>query len=114
MKSFAKNDDRTKGAISLLKNLKECFMKVFVLKILKVMILIPLNTQISFKSNLAVTIQLIEQTIQSIEFVRLFDQVKVFSCNSNNCIYCHIQSIVLEIQSIEKPFSSKNILGYFY
>jgi len=32
------------------------------------MVLIPLNTQNSFKSSLAVTIQLIEQTIQSIEF----------------------------------------------
>jgi len=30
----------------------------------------PLNTQISFKNSLAVTIQLIEQTIQSIEFDR--------------------------------------------
>jgi len=30
----------------------------------------PLNTQISFKSSLPVTIQLIEQTIQSIEFDR--------------------------------------------
>jgi len=28
---------------------------------------IPLNTQISFKNGLAVTVQLIEQTIQSIE-----------------------------------------------
>ena len=28
----------------------------------------PLNTQISFKNSLAVKIQLIEQTIQSIEF----------------------------------------------
>jgi len=28
---------------------------------------IPLNTQISFKNNLAVIVQLIEQTIQSIE-----------------------------------------------
>jgi len=34
------------------------------------MIVIPLNTQISFKNNLVVTIQLIEQTIQSIEFDR--------------------------------------------
>ena len=34
------------------------------------MILIPLNTQNSFKNNLAVIIQLIEQTIQSIEFDR--------------------------------------------
>ena len=33
-------------------------------------ILIPLNTQISFKNSLVVTIQLIEQTIQSIEFDR--------------------------------------------
>jgi len=33
-------------------------------------VLISLNTQISFKNNLAVTIQLIEQTIQSIEFDR--------------------------------------------
>ena len=31
-------------------------------------VLISLNTQISFKNSLAVTIQLIEQTIQSIEF----------------------------------------------
>ena len=30
----------------------------------------PLNTQISFKNSLTVTIQLIEQTIQSIEFDR--------------------------------------------
>jgi len=30
----------------------------------------PLNTQISFKNSLAVTIQLIEQTIQSIKFDR--------------------------------------------
>jgi len=30
----------------------------------------PLNTQISFKNSLAVTIQLFEQTIQSIEFDR--------------------------------------------
>ena len=67
---LCQNDDRTKGAISLLVNLKECFSKVFDLIILKVMILIPLNTQISFKNNLAVTIQLIEQTIQSIEFDR--------------------------------------------
>ena len=60
--------------------------------ILKVMILIPLNTQISFKNILAVTIQLIEQTIQSIEFDRYFDPVKGFSCNNNNCI-----SVVTEI-----------------
>jgi len=65
---LCQNDDRTKEAISLLENLKECFPKVFVLIILKVMVLIPLNTQNSFKSSLAVTIQLIEQTIQSIEF----------------------------------------------
>ena len=45
---ICKNDDRTKGAISLLGNLKECFSKVFVLIILKVMILIPLNTQNQF------------------------------------------------------------------
>ena len=32
--------------------------------------LIPLNTQIIFKNSLAVTIQLIEQSIQSIEFDR--------------------------------------------
>jgi len=31
---------------------------------------IPLNTQLSLKNSLAVTIQLIEQTIQSIEFDR--------------------------------------------
>jgi len=60
--------------------------------ILKVMILIPLNTPISFKNSLAVIIQLIEQTIQSIEFDREFDPVKSFSCNSNNCI-----SVVTEI-----------------
>jgi len=64
---LCKNDDRTKGAISLLENLKEGFSKVFDLMILKVMILIPLNTQISFKNRLAV---IIEQTIQSIEFDR--------------------------------------------
>jgi len=45
---LCKNDDRTKGAISLLEKLKECFSKVFVLIILKVMILIPLNTQNQF------------------------------------------------------------------
>jgi len=45
-------------------------LKVFDLIKLKVMILIPLNTQISFKNSLAVTIQLIEPTIQSIEFNR--------------------------------------------
>ena len=45
---LCKNNDRTKGAISLLENLKECFSKVFVLIILKVMILIPLNTQNQF------------------------------------------------------------------
>jgi len=67
---LCKNDDRSQGAISLLVKLKECFSKVFVLIILKVMILIPLNTHISFKNSLAVTIQLIEQTIQSIEFDR--------------------------------------------
>jgi len=76
------NDDRTKGAISLLENLKECFSKVFVLIILKVMILIPLNTQISFKNSLAVTVQLIEQTIKSIELT--VDPVKDFSCTRNN------------------------------
>jgi len=70
LKSFAKNDDCTKGEISLLEKLKECFSKVFDLINLKVMILIPLNTQISFKNSLVVTIQLIEQTIQSIEFDR--------------------------------------------
>jgi len=56
--------------MSLLENIKEYFSKVFVLINLKVMILIPLNTQNSFKNNLAVIIQLIEQTIQSIEFDR--------------------------------------------
>jgi len=35
--------------------------------LLKMILPIPLNTQISFKNNLAVTVQLIEQTIQSIE-----------------------------------------------
>jgi len=45
---LCKNDDRIKGAISLLENLKECFSKVFVLINLKVMILIPLNTQNQF------------------------------------------------------------------
>jgi len=50
------------------------------------MILNPLNTQISFKNSLVVTIQLIEPTIQSIEFDRYFDLVKGFSCNNNNCI----------------------------
>ena len=55
-------------------------------------VLIPLNTQISFKNSLAVIIQLIKQTIQSIEFDRYFDPVKGFSCNSNNCI-----SVVIEI-----------------
>jgi len=37
------------------------------LRYLKMIVLIPLNTQISFKNSLAVTVQLIEQTIQSIE-----------------------------------------------
>ena len=65
------NDDRTKGAISLLEKLKECFSKVIVLINLKVMILIPLNNQNHFLTNcLAVKIQLIELTIQSIEFDR--------------------------------------------
>ena len=50
--------------------------------ILKVMILIPLNTQISFKNSLAVIVQLIEQTIQSIELT--VDLVKDFSCTRNN------------------------------
>jgi len=45
---LCKNDDRTKGAISLLEKLKEYFSKVFDLIILKVMILIPLNTQNQF------------------------------------------------------------------
>jgi len=34
---------------------------------LKMIVPIPLNTQISFKNSLAVTVQLIEQTIQSIK-----------------------------------------------
>ena len=67
---LCENDDCTKGAISLLVKLKECFSKVLALMILKVMILIPLNTQKQFKNCLAVKIQLIEQTIQSIEFDR--------------------------------------------
>ena len=71
---------------------------------------ISLNTQISFKNSLAITVQLIEQTIQLIELTVSWP-VKDSSSNRNSC---HIQSIVLEIQSIEKPFSSKNILGYFY
>jgi len=37
------------------------------LRLLKMIMPIPLNTQISFKNSLAVTVQLIEQTIQSIE-----------------------------------------------
>jgi len=52
-KKLCQNDDRTKGAISLLEKLKECFSKVFDLIILKVRILIP---QICFKNSLAVTI----------------------------------------------------------
>jgi len=35
--------------------------------LLKMIVSIPLNTQISFKNSLIVTVQLIEQTIQSIE-----------------------------------------------
>jgi len=42
------NDDRTKGAISLLENLKECYSKVFDLINLKMMILISLNIQNQF------------------------------------------------------------------
>ena len=45
---LCKNDDCTKGAISLLEKLKEGFSKVLVLIILKVMILIPLNNQNQF------------------------------------------------------------------
>jgi len=37
------------------------------LRLLKMIVSIPLNTQISFKNSLVVTVQLIEQTIQSIE-----------------------------------------------
>jgi len=37
------------------------------LRYLKMIVSIPLNTQISFKNSLAFTVQLIEQTIQSIE-----------------------------------------------
>jgi len=48
LEKLCKNDDRTKGALYLLEKLKECFSKVFVLIILKVMILIPLNTQNQF------------------------------------------------------------------
>jgi len=33
----------------------------------KMIVSIPLNSQISFKNSLAVTVQLIEQTIQSID-----------------------------------------------
>jgi len=57
-----------KRNISLRKSQGMLFESFFFLMILKVMILILLNTQISFKNNSAVTIQLIEQTIQSIEF----------------------------------------------
>ena len=53
------------GVLSHLENLKECFSKV--LDQLKMIVPIPVNTQISFKNSLAVTVQLIEQTIQSIE-----------------------------------------------
>jgi len=38
---------------------------------------IPLNTQISFKNSLSVTVQLIEQTIQSIELTVSLTQAKV-------------------------------------
>ena len=59
-----------RGNISLRKT-QECFSKVLVLINLKVMILIPLNNQNQFLTNcLAVKIQLIELTIQSIEFDR--------------------------------------------
>jgi len=37
------------------------------LRCLKMIVPTPLNAQISFKNSLAVTVQLIEQTIQSIE-----------------------------------------------
>jgi len=50
---LCKTDDRTKGAISLLEKLKECFSKVFELINLKVMILIPLNTQNQFQKLLS-------------------------------------------------------------
>jgi len=52
-------------SISLRKSqgrLFKCFCSV------KMIVPIPLNTQIGFKNSLAVTVQLIEQTIQSIEF----------------------------------------------
>ena len=57
MKSFAKMMIAQKGAISLLENLKECFSKV--LDQLKMIVPIPLNTQINFKNSLAVIVQLI-------------------------------------------------------
>jgi len=41
----------------------------------------------------------------------LVDPVKDSSSNRNNY---HIQSIVLESQLIEKPFSSKNQFGLFF
>jgi len=37
------------------------------LRYLKMIVPIPLNTQICFKNSLAIIVQLIEQTIQSIE-----------------------------------------------
>ena len=37
------------------------------LRSLKMIVPISLNTQISFKNSLAITVQLVEQTIQSIE-----------------------------------------------
>ena len=83
---LCKNDDRTKGAISLLENLKECFSKVFILINLKLMILIPLNTQNQFQKLLSC-----QNSINWTNHSK-FDPVKVFSCNSHNCI-----SVVTEI-----------------
>ena len=73
---LCQNDDRTKGAIFLLENLKECFSKVFVFDNLKVMILIPLNTQISFKNSLAVTIQLIDRPFNRLNLTVSLTQSK--------------------------------------
>ena len=58
-------DDRTKGHYMSLRKSQGMYFEN--LRSLKMIVPIPLNTQISFKNSLAVTVQLIEQTIQSIE-----------------------------------------------
>jgi len=65
LKSFVKGFITQKGRyISLRKSQGMLFEN---LRCLKMIVPIPLNTQISFKNSLAITVQLIEQTIQSIE-----------------------------------------------